>query len=197
MGTKQFSTTVRELTTHKVNGLNDAIRILVLDRPGQGNACHEYAVCVPTPLASTVGGEIIREAQETDNTVGEETIPQMAFGFRFEGRDGSPDRVIYVPQHQILMIEEWVPGQPGSRKTYYEVQAISFQNGPIKEVGFTGNTQEALLAVLIDRLEGFQAGPYKCHDNQLALDAIQTARLFLHKRTLDRLGRGVEGTHAK
>lgn len=34
----------RELTSHKVNGLNEALRILVLDEPGQGNACHEYVI---------------------------------------------------------------------------------------------------------------------------------------------------------
>lgn len=35
---------MRELTSHKVNGLNEALRIVVLDEPGQGNACHEYQI---------------------------------------------------------------------------------------------------------------------------------------------------------
>lgn len=34
----------RELTSHKVNGLNEVLRIEVLDEPGQGNACHSYWV---------------------------------------------------------------------------------------------------------------------------------------------------------
>lgn len=82
-------------------------------------------------------------------------------------------------------------------KSSFSRQVILFQNGPIKECGVNGITQEVLLAILIDRLEGFQRGPYACHDNQMALDALQTARLFLHKRTMDRLARGVEGTHLK
>ena len=37
---------------------------------------------------------------------------------------------------------------------------IRFQNGPIAEAGVNGLTHEALLAVLEDRLVGFQSGPY-------------------------------------
>lgn len=38
---------------------------------------------------------------------------------------------------------------------------IGFQNGPIKEVGVNGVTQEALIAICIDRLRSFQEGPFK------------------------------------
>ena len=197
MGTK-FSHSVRELTSHRVNGLNEAIRIFVLDKPGQGNACHEYLVCVPTPGIAGGGADIIREAQEGDAQEGDDAEFKQSIGFRFEGReDTDPSRIIYVPNEQTLMTEEWLAGWPGSLKRYYETQAVSFQNGPIKENGYNGNSQEAMIAILIDRLEGFQAGPYKCHDNQMALDHIQGARLWLHKRTMDRVGRGVEGTMAK
>lgn len=72
---------------------------------------------------------------------------------------------------------------------------ISFQNGPIKEFGTNGITHEALLAILADRLEGFQAGPYKCDDNQMALEHIRGAQEVLQRRTKERLARGVEGTH--
>lgn len=34
----------REVTTHRVNGLNEALRIEVLDGPGKGNACHRYLI---------------------------------------------------------------------------------------------------------------------------------------------------------
>lgn len=37
---------MRELTSHRVNGLNEAICISVLDDPGQGNACHKYRMTV-------------------------------------------------------------------------------------------------------------------------------------------------------
>jgi len=74
---------------------------------------------------------------------------------------------------------------------------IRFQNGPIAEVGVNGITHEALLAILIDRMEGFQAGPYASADNQEALDAMRTAQTALQRRTLARMARGVEGTHQK
>ena len=35
---------MRELTSHKVNGLNEALKIEVRDEPGAGNACHYYHV---------------------------------------------------------------------------------------------------------------------------------------------------------
>lgn len=72
---------------------------------------------------------------------------------------------------------------------------VLFQNGPIAEVGVNGITHEALLAILIDRLEAFQAGPYASADNQDALDAMRTAQSALQRRTLRRMARGVEGTH--
>ncbi len=72
---------------------------------------------------------------------------------------------------------------------------ILFQNGPIPESGVNGVTQEALLAIVEDRLKSFQAGPFACRENAVALTKIQEAMMWLHKRTRDREARGVEGTH--
>ena len=72
---------------------------------------------------------------------------------------------------------------------------ILFQNGPIKEVGVNGLTHEVLLAIIIDRLQSFQEGPFKSRENAIALTHLETALLWLHKRTLDRQARGVEGMH--
>ena len=74
---------------------------------------------------------------------------------------------------------------------------ILFQNGPIPENGVNGITQEALIAICIDRLESFQAGPFACRENALALTKLQEAQMWLQKRTRDRMDRGVEGTHYK
>lgn len=74
---------------------------------------------------------------------------------------------------------------------------IQFQNGPIAEVGTNGVTHEALLAVLIDRLQGFQKGQYACRENAIALTKLEEAMHWLHHRTRERVARGVEGTHAK
>lgn len=72
---------------------------------------------------------------------------------------------------------------------------ILFQNGTIPEKGVNGVTQEALLAVVIDRLRSFQSGPYACRENALALTKIEEALHWLQQRTLARMRRGVEGTH--
>lgn len=72
---------------------------------------------------------------------------------------------------------------------------VLFQNGCIPEKGVNGITQEALLAIVADRLRSFQAGPFASRENAVALTHIETAQLWLHKRTLDRMARGVEGTH--
>lgn len=78
-----------------------------------------------------------------------------------------------------------------------EACCICFQNGPIKESGVNGITQEALLAIVIDRLRCFQAGPYACEDNAEALQHCEDALEYLQKRTLARIKRGVEGTMEK
>lgn len=77
------------------------------------------------------------------------------------------------------------------------VTKISFQNGPINEVGINGLTHEVLLAIVADRLRSFQAGPYAGRENALALTKIEEAQHWLHHRTLARMARGVEGTHNK
>lgn len=73
--------------------------------------------------------------------------------------------------------------------------ALNFQNGPIGEVGVNGLTNEALLAIVMDRLAYFQEGKYKCRENALAATKIEEALMWLHARTMGRLQRGVEGTH--
>ncbi len=74
---------------------------------------------------------------------------------------------------------------------------LVFQNGPIKEVGVNGITQEVLLAIVLDRLRSFQEGDYRCRENAIALTKIEEAMMWLQSRTRARMARGVEGTHAK
>lgn len=73
------------------------------------------------------------------------------------------------------------------------IWSIDFQNGPISEVGVNGVTHEALLAIVADRLRSFQAGPFSCRENALALTKIEEAMHWLHSRTRARMARGVEG----
>lgn len=106
----------------------------------------------------------------------------------------------------ILVVDE--PGHGGACHHYRIAKVVSpgpeaameqplceikFQNGPIREHGVNGVTQEALLAIVIDRLESFQKGPFPSTDNEMALLHVKMAQVLLHKRTRDRVVRGVEG----
>ena len=139
---------MRELTSHKVNGLNEALRIQVLDEPGPGNACHRYHITTvetPPAIGGGMGSDALQKAMAMSKAVHE----------------------------------------------------IRFQNGPIAEAGVNGISNEALLAIVEDRLFGFQGGEYACRENAIALTAIQEAMMWLQKRTRDCVARGVEGTSQK
>lgn len=123
----------RQLTDHKVNGLNEALVITVMDQPGSGGANHKYEI-----------------------TLHPEGRPIQSCAF------------------------------------------IDFQNGPIKTpADMNGLTNEALIAVLIDRMRGFQSGQFACRENAIALTKLEEALMWLQKRTLDRMKRGVEGSLQK
>jgi hypothetical protein len=74
---------------------------------------------------------------------------------------------------------------------------ILFQNGAIKESGINGLTHEALLAIIVDRLKAFEAGPYPSSGTAIALGFCMSALRELKGRTPERIARGVEGTHQK
>lgn len=124
---------MRTVTDHKVNGLNEALSIAVMDEPGAGGANHAYEISWPADTS------------------------------------GHSQRTV----------------------------RIGFQNGPIKEAGVNGISQEALLAIVIDRLRCFQAGAYRSNENEFALRHCESALSLLHARTKERLARGVEGTSRK
>lgn len=132
VGLTKIPVNARELTDHRVNSLNESIRIQVLDGPGAGGACSRYLIT---------------------------------------GVQGPLDH------HPIPTVE------------------IKFQDGALNEVGANGLTNEALLAILVDRLRGFQSGKFACRENALALTHLEDAGHWLAHRTAMRLRRGVEGTH--
>lgn len=111
--------------------------------------------------------------------------------------------------HQLEIEAQDAPGQGGANHLYrvtgfdaspnasnplsghnFTEQWILFQNGPIKEFGVNGITQEALLAIVIDRLRSFQAGPFACEANQKAMDHAMLSLSFLQDRTRQRIARG-------
>ncbi len=75
------------------------------------------------------------------------------------------------------------------------VVIINFQRGPIKEAGINGITNEVLLAIVIDRLEGFQSSKFACKENERALEHCRESLAYLEERTKNRELRGVEGTN--
>ena len=110
------------------------------------------------------------------------------------------------PGNDKLLVEVMdEPGQGGACHVYRvttpppadEQTIIKFQNGPINEDGngVNGLTHEVLLAIVADRLRSFQKGPYSCNENDCALTHIGEALHWLQQRTLERMRRGVEGTH--
>lgn len=102
---------------------------------------------------------------------------------------------------QCVVMDE--PGQGGAHHAYDVTGGsavpthIRFQNGPINAEGggVNGITHEVLLAIVADRLRSFQKGPYSCNANACALTHIEEAQHWLQQRTIERMRRGVEGTH--
>lgn len=100
------------------------------------------------------------------------------------GAGGAPRRYDIIGMAEVV-------GQAGPRMFGVNLR---FQDGPIQRLeDMNGITNESILAVLIDRLQCFQAGPFACDENAKALTHLELALLTLHQRTRDRLARKVEG----
>ena len=85
----------------------------------------------------------------------------------------------------------------GTKYIGYANSYIHFQEGPVRENGVNGITEAALLAILIDRYEGFQSGPYACATNAIVLLQLREALANMHARTRERMARNVEDTSTK
>lgn len=89
----------------------------------------------------------------------------------------------------------WYNRATGEQKNYVHLFDVDFQCGPRNEAGSTaGVTDIALLAIVRDRLEAFQAGEYACAENDRALDAVRQAMVWMKERADNRAARGVLGT---
>lgn len=142
---------MRNITDHRVNGLNEAIRVTAAGAPGPGGANTHYKLSLVT-----------------------ESIQH--------GFDSVPSKAI-------------------------ELEVV-FQNGPIQSpADMNGFSNESFVAMVIDRMRGFQygrkadgsfdeamRGKFACRENAVALTHLEEALMWLQKRTRDRMARGVEGT---
>ncbi|HXG86113.1 MAG TPA: hypothetical protein VNI84_18985 [Pyrinomonadaceae bacterium] len=70
---------------------------------------------------------------------------------------------------------------------------LNFQNGGLKEVGANGITDQSLIAVVMDRIRGFNDGPFRCRENSMVITKLEEAMMWMEKRSNDRARRGVEG----
>jgi hypothetical protein len=83
-------------------------------------------------------------------------------------------------------------------KDGWQVAQIQFQKGPRNVEGsIPGATEASLLAVLIDRLRGFQAGPYSCRENAIQLTKLEEVLHWTKARADERAKRGVLGKNIK
>jgi hypothetical protein len=71
---------------------------------------------------------------------------------------------------------------------------IHFQKGPIGESGVNGIQHDDVLRILLDRLDGFQGGPYASAVNEVAAGHIGAALAADETRTRRRQRAGTEGT---
>ncbi len=92
-------------------------------------------------------------------------------------------------------------GNPTGGRTEGVGIQIDWQDGPLgrdpdrKEPN--GAFVEGVVAAAIGRLQFFQNSKFSCRENAIALTHLETALLWLGKRTADREAREVEGTHQK
>lgn len=74
------------------------------------------------------------------------------------------------------------------------VIAVRFQHGPRGADGkLTGAIDAAIAAILVDRLECLQAGPFAHESNERALAHFRTGLDILRSRAAERKARGVLG----
>ena len=79
-----------------------------------------------------------------------------------------------------------------STRTAHKTVEIDFQEGPVKTFGLNGVTNEALLAILIDRTKVLNDA-FPCEENEVALTHMWDALRSLEARTARRVATGLEG----
>jgi hypothetical protein len=70
---------------------------------------------------------------------------------------------------------------------------LMFQKGGLQDVGPNGLTDQALLAIVLDRIRGFQSGPFQSPFNEGIIEKLQGTLDSFKARADERASRGVEG----
>lgn len=100
-----------------------------------------------------------------------------------------------TPGHKYELENFEAKDQPGQILQFIEKAPITEGSPELRTVN-DGTTNEDVLRVLIDRLGTMQA-KFPCRENAIVVTHLETALLWLEKRTADRKARGVEGKHLK
>lgn len=95
--------------------------------------------------------------------------------------------------YHIEPIKEGVGGAATGYAVMYPGMDHTVEQLHFHTLDRNGLTNEILLAIVIDRLEGFQSGPCACEENSSALSNIRSALAALQVRTQRRLHQGIEG----
>jgi hypothetical protein len=100
------------------------------------------------------------------------------------------------PGHKYELENFEAKDQPGQVIQFIEKeQDPRGPTGQLRTVN-DGTTNEEMLKVLIDRMNSIQA-KFPCRENAIVTTHLETALLWLEKRTADRKARDVEGKHLK
>lgn len=91
-----------------------------------------------------------------------------------------------------IVVNGWHEDGEQGTAPVYSVD-LEFQNGGLKEVGPNGITDQALLAIVLDRLRSFNEGQFRCRENSMMITKLEEALMWGEKRGNDRAKRGVEG----
>ena len=171
-----------ELTGHQTNSVNKDIYIARLDAPGHGGACHDYVVLAGIP-EKFEAAEVLRDINNRSYPLYDNGRVKL-YALRYSEEEVT--RYVLIGwSRDGQEVSQMLPASHAS--------LIRFQNGPIKENGINGLTNEALMTILQDRLRGFQSGPFSCRENAVALTKLDESLMWLHHRTASRQQRGVEG----
>ena len=121
-----------------------------------------------------------------------------------DGLGGLNDRVevfaIDEPDHDVgggachhYRLSSYVDLPDGNAEATVQGDVV-FQKGPLLEVGgVNGVSDDSLLAIVLDRLQSMQRGPFACMENDEAAKHVTLAMARMKQRRAQRAERGVLG----
>ena len=90
-------------------------------------------------------------------------------------------------------------GNPAGGRVEGVGLSIDWQDGPLgrgeDRIEPNGAFVETVVAAVIQRIEYYQSGKFKCRENALAITKLEEALHWMNHRTANRETREVEGTH--